>query len=102
MSSVLLRFFGGLSVEETAEVLKISEETVMRDWKFAKNWLMRELSRGVRRGSDWGQTRVRQGSDPMTAPDRISEIYHRALERPPGDRTAFLQHACGGDARCWR
>ena len=41
-----LRFFGGLSVEETAEVLKISEETVMRDWKFAKNWLMRELSRG--------------------------------------------------------
>jgi len=42
---VELRFFGGLSVEETAEVLKISEETVMRDWKFAKNWLMRELSR---------------------------------------------------------
>ena len=43
---VELRFFGGLSVEETAEVLKISQETVMRDWKFAKNWLMRELSRG--------------------------------------------------------
>lgn len=43
---VELRFFGGLTVEETAEVLGISEETVMRDWKFAKNWLMRELSRG--------------------------------------------------------
>jgi RNA polymerase sigma factor (TIGR02999 family) len=42
---VELRFFGGLSVEETAEVLKISPETVMRDWKFAKNWLLRELSR---------------------------------------------------------
>jgi RNA polymerase sigma factor (TIGR02999 family) len=42
---VELRFFGGLSVEETAEVLKISEETVMRDWKFAKSWLLRELSR---------------------------------------------------------
>jgi RNA polymerase sigma-70 factor, ECF subfamily len=42
---VELRFFGGLSVEETAEVLKVSEETVMRDWKFAKNWLLRELSR---------------------------------------------------------
>ena len=42
---VELRFFGGLSVEETAEVLKISPETVMRDWKFAKNWLMRDLSR---------------------------------------------------------
>jgi RNA polymerase sigma-70 factor, ECF subfamily len=42
---VELRFFGGLSVEETAEVLKISPETVMRDWRFAKNWLLRELSR---------------------------------------------------------
>jgi RNA polymerase sigma factor (TIGR02999 family) len=44
---VELRFFGGLSVEETAEVLKISPETVMRDWKFAKNWLLRELSRNT-------------------------------------------------------
>src|SRR5579859_3564876 len=40
---VELRFFGGLSVEETAEVLKISPETVMRDWKTAKAWLYREL-----------------------------------------------------------
>jgi len=47
---VELRFFGGLSVEETAEVLKISQETVMRDWKFAKNWLMRELSRAKSAG----------------------------------------------------
>ena len=42
---VELRFFGGLSVEETAEVLKVSCDTVMRDWKFARVWLMRELSR---------------------------------------------------------
>ena len=42
---VELRFFGGLSVEETAEVLQISQETEMRDWKFAKGWLLRELSR---------------------------------------------------------
>ena len=41
---VELRFFGGLSVEETAEVLGISAETVMRDWKFAKSWLLRALS----------------------------------------------------------
>ena len=41
---VELRFFGGLSVEETAEVLKVSEQTVLRDWKFAKSWLMRALS----------------------------------------------------------
>jgi len=40
---VELRFFGGLSVEETAEVLKVSPETIMRDWKFAKSWLRREL-----------------------------------------------------------
>ena len=40
-----LRFFGGLSVEETAEVLKISPQSVMRDWKLAKAWLMRELAK---------------------------------------------------------
>ena len=41
---VELRFFGGLSVDETAEVLKISAQSVMRDWKLAKAWLMRELA----------------------------------------------------------
>jgi len=41
---VELRYFGGLSVEETAEVLNISAETVQRDWKLAKTWLFRELS----------------------------------------------------------
>jgi RNA polymerase sigma factor (TIGR02999 family) len=40
---VELRFFGGLSAKETAEVLKVSEETALRDWKFAKSWLRREL-----------------------------------------------------------
>jgi RNA polymerase sigma factor (TIGR02999 family) len=38
-----LRFFGGLTVEETAEVLRISPQTVMRDWKTARTWLAREL-----------------------------------------------------------
>jgi RNA polymerase sigma factor (TIGR02999 family) len=41
---VELRFFGGLNMEEAAEVLNVSEETVRRDWKFAKTWLLRELS----------------------------------------------------------
>ncbi len=41
---VELRFFGGLSVEETAVVLKVSPDTVMRDWRLAKMWLLRELS----------------------------------------------------------
>ncbi len=42
---VELRFFAGLGIEETAEVLEISEETVTRDWRVAKTWLFRELSR---------------------------------------------------------
>ena len=41
---VELRFFGGLNVNETAEVLKISRDTVIRDWKLARIWLLRELS----------------------------------------------------------
>jgi RNA polymerase sigma factor (TIGR02999 family) len=42
---VELRYFGGLTEAEIAEVLKISPRTVRRDWEFAKSWLMRELSR---------------------------------------------------------
>jgi RNA polymerase sigma-70 factor (ECF subfamily) len=42
---VELRFFVGMSVQETAHVREISQKRVMRDWRFAKNWLMRELSR---------------------------------------------------------
>jgi RNA polymerase sigma factor (TIGR02999 family) len=41
---VEMKFFGGLTVEETADVLKVSPETVMRDFKFAKAWLLRELT----------------------------------------------------------
>jgi RNA polymerase sigma factor (TIGR02999 family) len=41
---VEMRFFGGLSVKEVAEVLRVSEETVTRDWRLAKVWLLRELS----------------------------------------------------------
>jgi RNA polymerase sigma factor (sigma-70 family) len=44
---VEMRFFGELSVEETAEVLKISPQSVMRDWKLAKAWLRREIRRGT-------------------------------------------------------
>ncbi len=40
---VELRFFGGLTVEETAEVLKVSPNTVLNDWTFAKTWLVREM-----------------------------------------------------------
>ena len=47
---VELRFFGGLSVEETAEVLRVSPITVMREWKSAKAWLYRELANPTANG----------------------------------------------------
>ena len=47
MSQIVeLRFFGGLTVDETAQVLNVSPETVMRDWKTAKAWLLREIRGG--------------------------------------------------------
>jgi len=45
---VELRFFGGLTVKETAEVLKVSPDTVMRDWSMARAWLLREMDEGRR------------------------------------------------------
>ena len=48
---VELRFFGGLNVKETAEVLSVSPDTVVRDWRLAKVWLLRELSEGGGRGA---------------------------------------------------
>ncbi len=48
---VELRFFGGLNVEETAEVLKVSPVTVMRDWSTAKTWLYREMTDRAGHGS---------------------------------------------------
>jgi RNA polymerase sigma factor (TIGR02999 family) len=48
---VELRFFGGLTVEETAAVLEVSPDTVMRDWQLAKIWLFRELSKGDEDGA---------------------------------------------------
>jgi RNA polymerase sigma factor (TIGR02999 family) len=46
---VEMRFFGGLTVQETADALGVSPETVMRDWQFARTWLLRELSDRGRR-----------------------------------------------------
>jgi DNA-directed RNA polymerase specialized sigma24 family protein len=40
-----MRFFGGLSVAETSEVLRISEQSVLRDWKLARAWLVAEMGR---------------------------------------------------------
>ena len=45
---VELRFFGGLTVQETADVLAVSPETIKRDWRLAKAWLRREMKRGIK------------------------------------------------------
>lgn len=47
---VQLRFFGGFSVRETAEALKVSERTIKEEWRFAKLWLLRELNKGKSNG----------------------------------------------------
>lgn len=52
---VELRYFGGMKVEETATVLGVSRDTVKRDWRFAKLWLLRELEAGTRRTSTRAQ-----------------------------------------------
>ncbi len=44
---VELRFFGGMGLKETAEVMKVSVETVSRDWRLAKTWIYREMTRGA-------------------------------------------------------
>lgn len=49
--TVELRFFGGLDIEQTAAVLKVSPKTVNRDWKMAKVWLLREMSGGESHGA---------------------------------------------------
>jgi RNA polymerase sigma factor (TIGR02999 family) len=43
---VELRFFGGLTVEETARVLQVSVETIQRDWRLARSWLLKTLTEG--------------------------------------------------------
>jgi RNA polymerase sigma-70 factor, ECF subfamily len=51
---VELRFFGGLSVEETAEVLTVSTDTVLRDWRLAKAWLAREMGKSMKQAATDG------------------------------------------------
>lgn len=60
---VELRFFGGLSVKETAEVLKVSPDTVLRDWRLAKAWLKREMSRPQSRSTARGKEEKKDRSE---------------------------------------
>ena len=87
---VELRYFGGLSVEETAGVLEVSAETVMRDWRMAKLWLRRDLA---------ADDELRGGA--AMTPERFEEVERvcqAALDRPLARaRKTFLDQACQGD-----
>ena len=80
-----LRFFGGLSVEETAEVLKVSTRTVMRDWKLGKAWLLRAMNgekRVAQRGGAATKAMTSTTSSGMTlVSERHAEDRHGALSR---------------------
>jgi len=75
---VELRFFGGLSIDETAEVLQVSPGTVMRDWTLAKAWLRREIT---------ATSKAAPNPVPLhylMTPERwqkIDQLFHFALER---------------------
>ena len=80
---VELRFFGGLSLEETAEVMGISSPTVQREWRAAKAWLHRMLTdERAMKPERWQQ---------------VDQLFQAALEREPEERAAFISEACGGD-----
>ena len=104
---VELRFFGGLSVEETAEALSVSPQTVMRDWKFSRAWLMSELERDPPTRSErlalvrhCSMQSVWKGYNPLTMSEyfrRIEAIYHESLRHEGEARSAFLRQACAND-----
>jgi RNA polymerase sigma-70 factor (ECF subfamily) len=76
---VEMRFFGGLTVEETAEALGVSRDTVMRDWQFSKDWLRRELRRdGPGSHGRTCRRKARDGRNPF-----VSELEYRYDGRAP-------------------
>ena len=68
------RFFGGLDVSETAELLEVSEATILRDWRAARAWLAAVNSGGPHRSARWG---------------RVQELFHAAAELDATEREAF-------------
>ena len=87
---VELRYFAGLSVDETSEALGVSSKTVQRDWQVARNWLLRELE--GRDSDEVSRCRGPHDDDRLSALLRISRD---ALERDGADRAAYLDAACG-------
>jgi RNA polymerase sigma factor (TIGR02999 family) len=91
---VELRFFAGLSIPRTAEVLGIGTATVERDWSLARAWLRRELHAGL----DPGATGITE--PPAMNPERwarVEDVFHRAMALPEVERDAFVRDACSAD-----
>ena len=87
---VELRFFGGLTMDETAEVMHISPATVGREWRMAKAWLFAELAAPMSR------------RDTMN-PDqwaRVKDVFNAALEQEPGARPHSLHRRRAGRTPC--
>ena len=90
---VELRFFGGLTVEETAAVLGISAETVGREWRRAKAWLFEQLSVGAEEARPRWHMELERWS-------QLDALFAAALEQPPEERAAFLDAACAATPSC--
>ena len=96
---VEMRFFGGLTLDETAEVLNISPETVSREWTRAKSWLRREMTgqKAVR----WCEVlTVHAVASDMTLEryQKINSLVDTLLDLPRGERGPFLDQACADDS----
>ena len=100
---VELRYFGGLSVEESAEALDISPATVKRDWTVARAWLKRALEPGSRQRSDSPRAaheRSRRAHrSPVCARARPAGRLARGVHRAPRRKTTTSRTKCG---RCWQ
>ncbi len=79
---VELRYFGGLSIEETADVLGVTGTTIKRHWRFAKAWLHGEMQKALT-PERWRQ---------------VEEIFQAALDLGPQDRARYVSEACADDA----
>ena len=83
-----LRFFGGLSVEETAAVFDVSPDTVKRDWRLAKAWLLRELRRDDGTRHDEHETMTKDS-------DRHREVHHELLIAGVGSKSCIRRRMRG-------
>ena len=92
---VEMRFFGGLSVEETADVLKVSPVTVMRDWSTAKAWLYRELAGGT------GNGLRNAGNKSITCCRRCWSVRPKSATRFCGRPARATRRWSGKSGRCW-